>query len=102
MYLNTSKYIIIENRFIRCLRINHPNCLRLKWLLSKVSDFSRQDHNPPAVNRARLKVGTREWLACKLVPKVYGNKIDIESDSIMSEELRKLSADLEVKYTRDY
>jgi hypothetical protein len=58
--------------------------------------------NHSAINRARLKIDTRKWLACKLVPRVYGNKIDIESDSIMSEELRKLSADLEVKYSRDY
>lgn len=28
------------------------------------------------VNRARLEIDTRKWLACKLVPKVYGNKID--------------------------
>ncbi|EHL31229.1 hypothetical protein LDG_6689 [Legionella drancourtii LLAP12] len=41
-------------------------------------------------------------MACKLVPKVYGNKIDIESNSSMSEELRQLSADLDAKYTRDY
>lgn len=58
--------------------------------------------NPPAINRARLKVDTRKWLACKLVPKVYGNKIGIESDNSMSEELRKLSADLDTKYTREY
>ena len=58
--------------------------------------------NPPAINRARLKVDTRKWLASKLVPKVYGNKIDIESDSTMSEELRQLSADLDAKYSRDY
>ncbi|HAT8858971.1 TPA: hypothetical protein F8A23_08740 [Legionella pneumophila] len=58
--------------------------------------------NPPAISRARLKIDTRKWLACKLVPKVYGNKIEIESDSRMSEELRKLSADLDAKYTREY
>ncbi|EHL31828.1 terminase small subunit-like protein [Legionella drancourtii] len=58
--------------------------------------------NNSVVNRARLKIDTRKWLASKLVPKVYGNKIGIESDSSMSEELRKLSADLEVKYSRDY
>lgn len=78
----------------------------------EISDDASQDQhmnelgalvsNPSAINRARLKVDTRKWLACKLVPKVYGNKIDIESDSTMSEELRQLSADLEVKYSRDY
>ncbi len=78
----------------------------------EISDDASQDQyvnelgalvpNPPAINRARLKVDTRKWLACKLVPKVYGNKIDIESDSSISEELRQLSADLDAKYTRDY
>ncbi|WP_115701839.1 hypothetical protein [Legionella sainthelensi] len=78
----------------------------------EISDDTSQDQyvnelgtlvpNPQAIYRARLKVDTRKWLASKLVPKVYGNKIDIESDNSMSEELRKLSANLEVKYTRDY
>lgn len=78
----------------------------------EISDDSSQDQhvnelgalvpNPPAINRARLKVDTRKWLACKLIPKVYGNKIGIENDSSMSEELRKLSADLDVKYAREY
>lgn len=78
----------------------------------EISDDASQDQhmnelgalvsNPSAINRARLKVDTRKWLASKLVPKVYGNKIDIEGNNSMSEELRQLSADLEVKYTRDY
>jgi hypothetical protein len=78
----------------------------------EISDDASQDQytnelgtlvaNPPAIHRARLKVDTRKWLASKLVPKVYGNKIDIEGDNSMSEELRQLSADLEAKYTRDY
>ncbi|KTD68881.1 hypothetical protein Lste_2039 [Legionella steelei] len=78
----------------------------------EISDDASQDQyvnelgvlvpNPPAINRARLKVDTRKWLASKLVPKVYGNKIDIEGDNSMSEELRQLSADLEAKYSRDY
>lgn len=28
--------------------------------------------NSQAVQRARLRVDTRKWLACKLVPKIYG------------------------------
>ena len=78
----------------------------------EISDDAAQDQymnelgtlvsNPTAINRARLKVDTRKWLACKLVPRVYGNKIDIESDSSMSDELQQLSADLEAKYSRDY
>lgn len=60
--------------------------------------------NNSVINRARLKIDTRKWLACKLVPKVYGNKIDIDSDQniSMSEELLKLSAELDAKYAREY
>ena len=80
----------------------------------EISDDASQDQhvneqgtlvsNPQTINRARLKVDTRKWLACKLVPKVYGNKIDIDSDQNMrmSDEFLKLSADLEAKYTREY
>ncbi len=78
----------------------------------EISDDASQDQyvneqgilvsNPPAINRARLKVDTRKWLASKLVPKLYGNKIDIEGDNSMLKDLRQLSADLEAKYTRDY
>lgn len=28
------------------------------------------------VNRARLWIDTTKWLTCKLVPKVYGNKVE--------------------------
>lgn len=78
----------------------------------EISDDTSQDQyvnelgalvpNTPAINRARLKIDTRKWLASKLVPKVYGNKIDIENNSSMSEELRQLSDDLNAKYNRDY
>ncbi|WP_238400326.1 hypothetical protein [Legionella bononiensis] len=78
----------------------------------EISDDTTQDQyvnelgtlvpNPPAINRARLKIETRKWLASKLVPKVYGNKIDIESDGSISEELRLSIADLEARHSRDY
>jgi hypothetical protein len=32
--------------------------------------------NSQAVQRARLRIDTRKWLACKLVPRVYGLKPD--------------------------
>lgn len=78
----------------------------------EISDDASQDKyvneqgvlvsNNQSINRARLKVDARKWIACKLVPKVYGNKIDIESDGGMSEELRQLSANLDAKYSREY
>ena len=43
MYSNTSRYITIENAFIRQLATKRLNRLKLKWSLSKVSDFLGQD-----------------------------------------------------------
>lgn len=33
--------------------------------------------NEPDVNRARLIIDTDKWLASKLIPKVYGDKLDV-------------------------
>lgn len=51
--------------------------------LIEIADDSSQDQvldadglirfNSQAIQRARLRVDTRKWLACKLVPKVYGS-----------------------------
>jgi hypothetical protein len=39
----------------------------------RIIDTEGQIHfNSQAIQRARLKIDTRKWLACKLVPKVYG------------------------------
>lgn len=39
----------------------------------QIIDAEGQLHfNSQAVQRARLRINTRKWLACKLVPKVYG------------------------------
>lgn len=34
-----------------------------------------------AINRSRLRVDSRKWLAGKLKPKKYGDKIDVTSDN---------------------
>lgn len=36
--------------------------------------------NVEFINRSRLRVDTRKWLASKLKPKKYGDKVDITSD----------------------
>lgn len=71
---------------------------------SFIDEDGRLTSNNSVINRARLKIDVRKWMACKLVPKVYGNKIDIDSDQniSMSEELLKLSAELDAKYAREY
>ena len=47
--------------------------------------------NLVAINRARLQLDLRKWLACKLVPRVYGNKADnAQSISQHEEDLQQL------------
>lgn len=47
------------------------------------------DHE--VVNRSRLKIDTRKWLASKLLPKQYGDKLLLEQKT---EENEKLKAEL--------
>lgn len=40
------------------------------------------DHD--AINRARLRIDTRKWMAGKLRPKKYGEKLDIEHNGAIT------------------
>jgi hypothetical protein len=40
--------------------------------------------NKEVTNRSRLRIDTRKWLLSKLVPKKYGDKIDIEHSGTIS------------------
>lgn len=46
---------------------------------SSLDSFITEDgsfvYNNITINRAKLKIDTRKWLACKLVPRVYGNMV---------------------------
>lgn len=47
----------------------------------EICDHTSEDHTPftgsNVVNRDRLRVDTRKWLASKLYPKKYGDKVDL-------------------------
>lgn len=65
--------------------------------VSDISDDSTNDYiltekgmvtNIENIQRARLRVDTRKWIACKVLPKIYGDKIQNEhSGSISLEQL---------------
>ncbi len=40
---------------------------------SQVDETGKTIINHDHINRARLRIDTRKWLACKLVPRVYGD-----------------------------
>lgn len=43
-------------------------------------DMKYNVENKEVTNRSRLRVDTRKWLLSKIIPKKYGDKIDITSD----------------------
>ena len=42
--------------------------------------------NSAAIQRARLRMDARKWIACKLLPKVYGDKVQQEVTLIKHED----------------
>lgn len=43
-------------------------------------DYSYEVENKEVTNRSKLRVDTRKWIASKLKPKRYGDKLDLTSD----------------------
>lgn len=42
--------------------------------------------NTEWIARSRLRVDTRKWIACKLLPKVYGDRVDHKHDVTVRQE----------------
>lgn len=49
-------------------------------LLSIADDQSRDAVTPASVARDRLRVDTRKWYLSKVLPKIYGDKLDLTSN----------------------
>jgi len=62
--------------------------------------------NTEWIARSRLRIDTRKWIACKLLPKVYGDlaRLDLLQDKNeeLTKELYELRAELDKKHKRDY
>lgn len=62
--------------------------------------------NNARVQRARLMVDTRKWIACKVLPKVYGDRPSVEITNNVTPEVATQLADMALKLTakheRDY
>lgn len=52
------------------------------------------DATPDTVHLAKLRIDTRKWLASKLKPKKYGDKLDIDANVGMTINLPKGSSAL--------
>lgn len=62
--------------------------------------------NTEWVARSRLRVDTRKWMACKLLPKVYGDLAKLELLQDRNEELNKeleiLREQLDTQHKKEY
>lgn len=62
--------------------------------------------NSEWINRSRLRVDTRKWLASKLIPKVYGDAKRVEDlegqNSALRSELTSIREELNAKHKKEY
>jgi hypothetical protein len=72
-------------------------------------DKNGEEHevcNTEWVNRSRLRVDTRKWLAAKLVPRIYGEAKRVEElegqNDVLKAELRELREELDAKHKKEY
>ena len=56
--------------------------------------------NSEYVQRSRLRIDTRKWIACKLIPKVYGDKIENQTTVTIKEEFANTVEDRIKKYVK--
>jgi len=61
--------------------------------------------NTEFVNRSRLRVDTRKWLAAKLLPKIYGDMMkpsDSDDSKELKSEMRALREELNTQNKKEY
>lgn len=72
----------------------------------RVNDEGYETFNGEFAARSRIKIDTRKWLAAKLMPRQYGDKLQIEQKSLenaeLKEENQRLRAELDAQHRRDY
>lgn len=66
---------------------------RNDWMLKNFGEDTRWVENGEALRRSALRVDARKWMAGKLKPKQYGEKIDL-NHSIQPIVIAKDAADL--------
>ena len=71
---------------------------------NSVNDQGNIAFNAERVARSRLRIDTRKWIACKLIPRVYGAKPDDSTHISHEERLKMLQeiADIQESYNREY
>lgn len=62
------------------------------WTLDIVDGEHGPIYLTGKVNRDRLRVDSRKWIACKLLPKVYGERSEVKSDVTVNVHEKDLEA----------
>lgn len=72
----------------------------------RVNDEGYETFNGEFAARSRIRIDTRKWLAAKLLPKQYGDKLQLEQkteeNDKLKEELVELRAKLDAQNRKDY
>jgi hypothetical protein len=57
------------------------------WMARNKPGDGGYDHNGEHSQRSRLRVDTRKWLLSKVLPKVYGDKLDLNHSGSIAKDL---------------
>lgn len=60
------------------------------WMERNGEDNEGWQVNGEALGRSRLRVDTRKWMLSKTLPKIYGDKIDVNNKHDISDPLKEL------------
>lgn len=81
-------------------RDNYIQARRLK--IEVLIDYLLEVMHEPCVPSATLKINTIKWLATKLCPKLYGERIEIEEVSSSLSDLQQKIKEIRDVYGKEY
>lgn len=55
-----------------------------------INEHDKEVANYEYISRSRLRIDTRKWLACKLVPRIYGAQKEEEEKESYADQLKEL------------
>lgn len=78
-------YYWLESDEKRLQSYTHARDMQAEKIFSEIIDIADTEEDP---TKARVRIDARKWVAGKLKPKKYGDKLDVEHN--MSEDLAAL------------